>query len=459
MTKNTYLPQYQQGKTVAAVATPAGEGAIAVLRISGPDAIRVASRIFSGPIDGYRSHTLHTGQILDANGSIIDHVLAAVFHTPRSYTGEETVEIYCHGGSLIARKVLERMIEAGAQMALPGEFTFQAFMNGKLDLAQAEAVQLLIAAKSDLARQSAANQLDGSLSLRISSFQQELTRIAAILEAWVDFPEEGLEFASMEETILSLEEILRRMRHLLATFHHGKIIHEGLSLCILGSPNVGKSSLMNALLGKDRAIVTPIPGTTRDLLEDELRINRLHFRLIDTAGIRETQEPIEQEGVRRSRAAMQSADLLLLMLDASRPLSSDDRSLVAGAPQGRTILIWNKIDLSMPPETIEWDSVVFLSALEGRGLGALVEEIERKIWQKGPPSKEEVVLSSLRHHEALSLAIQSLEALIAHLQKGSSPEFAAFDMRACLQHLSSIIGANVSEDILSSIFSQFCVGK
>ena len=454
-----HLPHYQRGKTIAAVATPTGEGAIAVLRISGPDALTVAQRIYSGPIDRYHSHTLHTGQILDAASSVIDHVLVAVFRAPRSYTGEETVEIHCHGGSLIARNVLERILEAGAQMALPGEFTFQAFVNGKLDLTQAEAVQRLIAAKSDLARQSAASQLEGSLSLRINAFQQELTRIAAILEAWVDFPEEGLEFASMEEIIASLEEVLKNMRQLLATYHDGKIIHEGLSLCILGSPNVGKSSLMNALLGKDRAIVTPIPGTTRDLLEDELRLGPLHFRLIDTAGIRETDEPIEQEGVRRSRAAMQRADLLLLLLDASRPLSANDRALLKSAPPGQTILVWNKIDLSMPIETVPWESVVFLSALERRGLDALKEAIEGKIWQSGPPSKEEVILSSMRHHESLSEAIRSCGAVIDHLRQESSPEFAAFDMRTALQHLSSIIGANVSEDILSAIFSQFCVGK
>ena len=452
-------PQYQRGRTIAAIATPVGEGAIAVLRISGPEAISVSKKIFSGAVEQYKSHTAHTGQILDANGAILDHVLLIAFRTPHSYTGEETVEIYCHGGSLIARRVLERILEAGAEPALPGEFTFQAFLNGKVDLAQAEAVQLLIASKSELARQSAAHQLEGALSQRIHQFQQELTKIAAILEAWVDFPEEGLEFATLEEIIAFLQSIHQRMHHLLSTFEDGKPIHTGLSLCLLGSPNVGKSSLMNALLGKDRAIVTDIPGTTRDALEDELRLGSLHFRLIDTAGIRDSSDPIEQEGIRRSRIAMERADLIFLLLDASRPLSSDDYQLIHRVPREKTILIWNKIDLAQPSLSMDWDPSVLLSAKQNQGLDELKKAIERKIWKNGPPSKEEVLLTSARHYAALKGAVDSCEELIRNLQAHVSPEFVTMDIRDCLNHLGDIVGTNVSEDILSSIFSQFCIGK
>ena len=454
-----HLQQYQRGSTIAAIASPPGNGAIAVVRISGPEAISIAVKIFSGPVASYRSHTIHTGHITAADGSVIDQVLLLVFRAPRSYTGEESIEIHCHGGSLITKKVLERILEAGGQPALPGEFSFQAFINGKLDLAQAEAVQLLISSKNELARQSAAQQLEGTLSKRIEHFQQELTRIAAILEAWIDFPEEGLEFATIDETIGQLDTIRQKMRDLLHTFHDGRTIHEGMSLCLLGSPNVGKSSLMNALLGKNRAIVTDIPGTTRDSLEEDLRLGSMHFRLIDTAGICSTLDPIEQEGVRRSFAAMEQADLILLVLDASRPLSLFDRKLIGSLSQKQAILVWNKVDIALPNETIPWEPTVFLSAKEGQGIDLLKQAIDQLIWKNGPPSKEEVILSSSRHHQALKEALVSCDEVINGLKEGRSPEFISFDMRSCLHHLGTIIGTNVSEDILSSIFSQFCVGK
>lgn len=453
------IQQYKKGSTIAAIATPPGEGAISVIRISGPEAIAIGENIFSGPVAAYKSHSAHYGQVRDRDGRVLDHVLLLIFRAPRSYTGEETVELHCHGGALVTKRVLERVLEAGAQAALPGEFTFQAFLNGKLDLAQAEAVQQLIASKSELARESSSRQLEGALSKKIGGFQEELTKIAAILEAWVDFPEEGLEFATMEEIVGSLEEICQRMRRLQETFADGKTIHQGLSLCLLGSPNVGKSSLMNALLGKERAIVTEIAGTTRDLIEEEFRLSGLSFKLVDTAGIRETDERIEQEGIRRSRIAMQQADLILLLLDASRLLNPGDRELLELAPKEKTLLIWNKIDLAEPSETINWKHAVFLSAKEGTGLEQLRSALHRMIWKHGPPSKEEVVISSLRHFQALSEAIVFCETVIKGLRNNLSPEFITFDMRSCLSHLATILGTNVSEDILSSIFSQFCLGK
>jgi tRNA modification GTPase len=448
---------YIQGETIAAVATPPGEGGVAIVRISGNTAVEVASKVFLGPVRAYKSHVMHFGKVIDPMGQVVDEVLIVVMKAPHSYTGEETVEIHCHGGSLITRRVLQVILDAGARAALPGEFTFKAYMNGKVDLAQAEAVQTLIAAKNDLALKAAESQLQGALSKKVQQFQKELLDIAAILEAWVDFPEEGLEFASMEEVIESLTSIKNKMEILRETFEEGKILHEGLSLCLSGAPNVGKSSLMNALLGKDRAIVTEIAGTTRDLLEADLKIGGLHFKLMDTAGIRNAEEVVEQEGIRRSRAALGEADLVLLVLDSTRGILPEDQEILRRAPTDKTLVIWNKVDLSSthtPPR-----GAIAISAKEGLGIKELKEAIEALVWKKGAPSKEEVVITNVRHFQALESATKNVGQIIEGLLKGTSPEFLAADMRAALKDLGTIIGQDISEEILSAIFSKFCVGK
>lgn len=452
----TYFP----GETIAAIATPPGEGGVAIIRISGDEALNVASRVFSGPVHQYRSHTAHYGQVRNAKGEHLDDVLLLVMLEKRSYSGETTVEIHCHGGSLITRRVLEAVLAAGARAALPGEFTFRAFLNGRMDLAQAEAVQTLICAKNERAVDAAEQQLKGALSRSISAFQHTLTQIAAILEAWVDFPEEGLEFATMDEICDDLEEICLSMEKLAATFHDGKILHDGLSLCLVGCPNVGKSSLMNALLDKDRAIVSPIPGTTRDVLEDHLRLNGLHLKVSDTAGIRETDEGIEQEGIRRSKQAMQEADLVLLILDAHRGVSEEDHRLIDLVPPSKTIAIWNKIDLphhELP--ALNFPLTVCLSAKQRQGLEELHEAIDRLIWQNGPPSKEEIVITNIRHKEALNASIDAARRVQQGLRQAVSPEFLTIDMRQALTELGKVLGANITEDILSAIFSKFCIGK
>lgn len=445
--------------TIAAIATPPGEGGVAIIRISGPRALALTARFFSGPVQSYASHTAHTGKVLSETGEKIDDVLLLVMRTPRSYTGEDTVEIHCHGGSLITKRVLERVLRAGARAAQPGEFTYRAFLNGKIDLAQAEAVQQLIGAKNDLAIQAASEQLSGALSSKVSALQHELIDHAAILEAWVDFPEEDLEFASFEELISSIENTRAKLHSLIATFEEGKMLHEGLSLCLIGPPNAGKSSLLNALLGSERAIVSPIPGTTRDLLEETMRLGGLHVRLTDTAGIHSTDETIEQEGIRRSYQAMEKADLILLILDASRPLYPEDRELLAKTPPEKTLLILNKIDLLRQAAPLDFPSQVQISAKQGIGLEELKEKIHECIWKKGPPAKDEIVLTSLRHKEALSEAAHALSQVTNGLKSGVSAEFVSSDMRAALQALSRIIGKDITEEILSSIFSKFCVGK
>lgn len=451
---------YQPGETIAAIATPPGEGGIAIIRISGNRAIEVASRIFSGPVQNYLTHTAHLGFIKDLAGSRIDEGLCLVMRAPRSYTGEDIVELQCHGGMVASKKVLEAVLQAGARSATAGEFTFRAFMNGKLDLAQAEAVQRLISAKNEHAFAAAGRHLEGRLSQKIRGFQEALIARAAILEAWVDFPDEGLEFASKEEVLGDLQGILNQMKLLLETFHEGRKLEIGLNLCIAGPPNAGKSSLMNALLDQERAIVTPIAGTTRDLIQEDLILNGLHFKLMDTAGIRDTEEVVEKEGIRRSKKAIEEADLILLVLDASKPIEKAEHQLLSTLPPEKTIIVWNKIDLlsSDFPEKVFLHEVR-ISAKEKEGLADLKREIDQIVWKRGAPSKDEVLLSSLRHKEALQKAIQSLESAIAGLQQETSPEFLTDDVKGTLTELGRIIGTNITEDILTSIFSQFCIGK
>ncbi len=451
---------YQPGETIAAIATPPGEGGIAIIRISGDNAIIIAEKVFSGQVRSFRSHTVHLGKIIDAKKETIDEVLLLVMHAPHSYTGEDTVEIHCHGGTLITRKVLDTILDAGARAAEPGEFTFRAFMNSKIDLTQAEAVQDLISAKNELALHAAEQQLEGGLSKKISAFQGKLIEIAAILEAWVDFPEEDLAFAPMEEVIEQLQEIRKEMDRLCATFHEGKILRSGVSLCLIGPPNVGKSSLMNALLGKDRAIVTEMPGTTRDMLEEDMRLGKLNVRLIDTAGIRQTEEIIEQEGIRRSQSAMQQTDLVLLVLDASKGICPDAKNLITLVSKEKTVLIWNKIDLAQPQFCyLDFPHTIQVSAKTGTGLCALKEMLDHIIWNKNPPSKEEIVITNARHQQAICRAIAALDCVIHDLQSGVSPEFVSIDMRTLLLELGTILGTNITEEILTAIFSKFCIGK
>ncbi len=467
-----------RGDTIAALATPPGVGGIAIIRVSGEKALEIASHLVQFSLALQPSHTVKLRPLYSPSGNVIDRALVLVMRAPRSFTGEETVEIHCHGGHLIARRVLESLSYYGARPAEPGEFSMRAFLHGKIDLAQAEAIQELIGAKSEEALKVAEAHLEGKLSQAILKFQKEGTRIAAIFEAWVDFPEEGLEFAPFEEVVESLEKMKGDIEQLLMTYRDGKIIHDGITLSLVGAPNVGKSSLMNALLGKERAIVSPIAGTTRDLVEDDATFNGVPFRLIDTAGIRETQEIIEGEGIRRSLQVIDRADLVLVVLDATRPYDEEMIDILKNIPAHKSIIVWNKIDILKEREDNrlhdhqvfktaqeslkgQFPSMpsVYVSAATKEGFQELKAKIDQVVWSRGALPRDEVMITSVRHKRALEAALQSLIRVLQGLVSGESPEFVVFDMKHFLKNLGSVIGTDITEDILTAIFSQFCIGK
>lgn len=451
---------YEKGQTIAAVATPPGEGGIAIIRISGVNALEVANAIFSGNVFSYKTHTAHYGKILDDQKRAVDEVLLLIMKAPKSFTGEDVVEIHCHGGSLITRKVLECALKAGARAALPGEFSFKAFMNGKIDLTQAEAIQEVICAKNEKALHTASHQLQGLLKQKIEIFQDTLVHIAAIFEAWVDYPEEGLEFASYDEILLTLNQVFNSLHHLCQTYHDGKILKEGINLCLLGAPNAGKSSLMNALSGKNRAIVTSIPGTTRDTLDEELTLGDLHFTLTDTAGIRETEECIEQEGIKRSFDAANQADIVLLVLDIGEGWTPDAEELASKFVKNRLLIVWNKIDLNnKQPTKCTHPHQVFISAKTQQGLDDLKEEIKSMIWSGNAPCNDQILITNQRHYAALKESCEYVKNALEGLKQELSPELLSMDIKAALKELGTIIGTNITEDILNAIFSKFCVGK
>jgi len=449
-THRTYIP----GDTIVALATPPGEGGVAIVRISGNDAQEVAKKMLSSK--NFTSHIAHVARVITESGITIDRALILPLLGKKSFTGEDTIEIHCHGGTLIPSQVIKRAIECGARAANPGEFSFRAFSNGKLSLSQAEAIQQLIASKNETALKSAMQQLEGRLHKQITHIQKSLFDIAAILEAWVDFPEEGLEFASIDDVLQELTSMTDQLAHLLATYQDGKRLSSSYSLCLLGEPNVGKSSLLNALAGRDRAIVTDIAGTTRDLLEEELHFSGYSFRVIDTAGIRETDEIVEKEGVRRSKKAASEADIVVLVLDRTKGLSGA-KELLESLPKEKTIIVWNKADLEHRKDiALPFEHIVHLSAKQESGIIDLQNAL---LSFTSHGNKEEFLITVDRHYHALLAAKEHLSKVIEGLKTDISAEFVSSDMRACLKELGTIIGSDVTEDLLSSIFSKFCVGK
>ena len=458
--------------TISAIATPNGEGGIGIIRLSGPLAIPISTVLFhpSRQISDIKSYTIHHGQVIDPESNqVVDEVLLNVFRSPKSYTTEDMVEFNCHGGSIILRRVLELTLKHGARIADPGEFTKRAFLNGRIDLAQAEAVIDLIQAKSDIARQMAVDQLGGKLSQTIESINDQIIGLLAETEAMVDFPDEDLDFMDFSKILQSSKEIRLALDELIATANDGRIIREGINCAILGKPNVGKSSLLNALLETDRAIVTEIPGTTRDTIEESVSISGIPLNLIDTAGIRETDNLIEQHGVERSKSFLAAADLLLVMISAADPMDNVDIDLLNSTVDRKAVIILNKIDLPMRTlpvqvkEQVQNKQIIETSVLHSKGVESLKSAILTEVLVShdvgDPRTSVSTIVTNVRHYDALRRAKADLSCAIDSLCQRQSPEFVALDLRGCLDQLGEIVGKTTNEDILGRIFSQFCVGK
>ncbi len=451
--------------TIAAISTPPGEGGIGVVRISGPSALHIAKRIFRGRREGMelKSHRLYHGEIVDPErGERIDEVLLAFLKGPHSYTGEDTIEIYGHGGTLVLTRVLEVALRCGARLAEPGEFTKRAFLNGRLDLSQAEAVIDVIRAKTDLSLAIAQDQLKGRLSMEIKRLKDGLTDLLAHVEAELDFPEEeDVDELSAEAIISGISEARRGIEALLATYEEGIALREGLKVVILGRPNAGKSSLLNALLMEERAIVTPIPGTTRDVIEEVLDIKGVPVRLMDTAGLREAKDEVESIGLRFTRERMEAADLILYVIDGSGRVD-EDLEVLRGIKK-RVIVVINKEDLIDEVRLRELEALfwgykrVVTSALYGRGIDGLKDAIYREVVRH--PGRTEVIITRERHKVCLEEALQALSRGEEVLNKRLPREFLASELRIALDRLGRITGEVTTEEILDRIFSHFCVGK
>ena len=450
--------------TIAAISTPIGEGGIAIIRVSGPNALAVGDRIFhsrDGRVSEFPSHTLHFGTI-GRNGEMIDQVMLAVLRAPRTYTKEDTVEINCHGGVLTARKILALCLQSGARLAEPGEFTKRAFLNGRLDLTQAEAVMDLIRAKSDRAHTAAVRELEGHLSLKINQARERLITVLANIEAHIDFPEEDIAPETRETLLRSTEDVLGFVRSLLATAHEGKILREGISVAIVGRPNVGKSSLMNALIGSDRSIVTSVPGTTRDTIEETISISGIPFRLTDTAGIRKSRGAVEQIGVARSRKVLDISEIVLLVLDSSKPLAAADRELIKQGRRKNTVVVLNKVDLRNRlrlPKNLLPMKRVHLSATTGIGLDTLRDKLLNIAYSGKVGTASVDVAINERQGALLRLSEQYLTESIQCFNSNQPLEIIAQQLRRGLDAIGEIIGKTATEDILSKVFSMFCIGK
>ena len=451
--------------TIVAPATPPGEGGVGIIRLSGPQSVDYLDIVFKGktPVTAMKSHQLYHGHLLNSDLERVDEVLAVVMRAPRSYTGEDVVEVHCHGGSQIQRSVLDLFLAAGAAMAAPGEFTQRAFLNGRMDLAQAEAVVDVIKARSERASRVALDQLDGHLSRQIYHYSEQLKSALALLEAHIDFPDDEVGALDLPALLAPVRELSLEMSSLAKTFDVGRVLREGINVLILGRPNVGKSSLMNAMLGESRSIVTEVAGTTRDTLEEQLVLGGFPIRLVDAAGVRETLDLVEQEGVRRAREKALSADLVLMVIDGSCPLNKEDFLALDLCRFDKTVIVVNKSDLAQVYDLKQlsgFNCHVSISAKHGFGLAELREVIVAQFGSDGVLSTSEgVVITERRHRDALLRAISFLVGLLASVDALAPLECLAMELREALSSLGQITGETTPDEILDQIFSQFCIGK
>ncbi len=448
---------------IAAIATPVGEGGIAVIRISGKDSIQKVNKAFVGKdLNKQESHTVHFGKIVDGKDFPVDEVLVTLFRSPRSYTGEETVEISCHGGVLVTQKVLETILVLGVRSAVAGEFTQRAFLNGKLDLDQAEAVADLIHAKSIKAVDAAHQQLEGRLGEHVKKFRQQIIDATAMVELELDFIEEDVEFANKEQLQNLLESVDTELSSLLETYETGRLVKDGVKTVLIGRPNAGKSTLLNTLVGSDRAIVTDIAGTTRDTIDVDWNFDGLLFKLIDTAGLRETEDIVEAEGVKRSQRAFEQADLIIYLKDLSHPFNEEERMEIADfqkrAGESPFILIGTKADIEADQEwRTEFD--LKISATEGEQIDELKKLLKDRALENKHYDASSLLVTSTRHRDALQKAQEQVRASLQSLAQGMTGDFLSIDLRAALNELGTITGEITNEHILDSIFSRFCIGK
>ena len=450
--------------TITAIATPLGEGAIGIVRISGTEAVAIANRIFQGKnLETVDSHTLNYGHILDPDkDEILDEVMVGVMRAPRTFTREDVIEINTHGGIAVTNEILQLILRQGARMAEPGEFTKRAFLNGRVDLTQAEAIMDIIRAKTDKAMNIAVKQLDGSLKDLIDNTRQEILNTLAQVEVNIDYPE----YDDVEEMTTALlrektQEFQNLLENLLRTARRGKILREGLSTAIIGRPNVGKSSLLNNLLREDKAIVTDIAGTTRDVIEEYVNIKGVPLKLIDTAGIRETDDIVEKIGVERSRQALAEADLILLVLNASEKLTEQDRALLALSDMTRRIVLLNKTDLREEIEAEELpEDVIRISVLKNQNINQIEERINQLFFDNaGIVEQDATYLSNSRHISLIEQAVQSLQAVNEGLEFGMPVDLLQVDLTRTWQILGEITGDAAPDELITQLFSQFCLGK
>ena len=443
--------------TICAITTGGGMSAIAAIRISGAKAITITNSIFSKDIRDAKSHTIHFGTILD-NTDVVDEVLISIFKGEKSFTGEESVEISCHGSVYIQNKIIQLLIGKGCRTASAGEFTMRAFKNGKLDLSQAESVADLIASESEAAHQTALRQLRGGFSSKLQNLRTKLIDFASLIELELDFSEEDVEFADRKQFEDLLEEIKVELEKLIESFKLGNVIKNGIPVAILGAPNVGKSTLLNCLLNEEKAIVSDIAGTTRDAIEDELNIKGFKFRFIDTAGIRETNDTIENLGIKKTMEKAAIAHVVLFLIDANSNISNQllELNKVKDKLKDKLLIVVNKIDLNAVKEDL--NHAIFISAKNNEGIETLKERLLTFVNTK-ELSNNETIVTNLRHYEELQLTLHEINTIINGLHKGISGDFLAINIRQALFHLGSITGEVTTDTLLGNIFGKFCIGK
>lgn len=452
-----------QKPPIAAIATPVGEGGIAVIRVSGKDSIAKVGQAFKGKtLSQQATHTVHFGKIMNKQGFPVDEVLVTLFHSPKSYTGEETVEISCHGGVLVTQAVLEAILSLGVKLAAPGEFTQRAFLNGKLDLEQAEAVADIIHAKSLKAVDAAHQQLEGKLGDHIKEFRQQIIDATAMIELELDFSEEDVEFANKAQLEKLLKDVDQEISKLLETYETGRLIKDGVKTVLIGRPNAGKSTLLNTLVQTDRAIVTEVAGTTRDTIDVDWNFDGLLFRLTDTAGLRDTDDIVEAEGVKRSIKAFEKADLVVYLKDLSEEFKEDERKEIAefqkAAGETPFILIGTKADIESEGEKrLEYD--LQISAAEGLRIDDLKKLLKSRALENKHYDASSLLVTSTRHRDALQKTQNFIQNAIQGLQHNMTGDFLSIDLRAALKELGTVTGEITNEHILDSIFSRFCIGK